>query len=225
MPRNLTATPVLPTANTAIPADGDGVDSDSVALYAQKMLNEGKYRDGRIANLESLVPASNASNVYSIWVPVRAKVTTEVTAPVDWYMSYSSFASRPFLLSRVTTACDVIFDLSAYLPQQGKILAADVRYRGNTGHGGVLPAVMPVRYLYSQAFDLTSGTDPAVTVLSTISDTSSAANFEKLHLIGGLISAVTIDNTLQYLLRVTSENGAGSVLGAQILGVQLVVSG
>lgn len=41
MPRNLSATPVAFTSITAIPANGEGVDSDSVALYAQKLINEG----------------------------------------------------------------------------------------------------------------------------------------------------------------------------------------
>lgn len=221
----LTATPVAPTATTNIPANGEGVDSDSVALYVQKQINEGKYRDNKIANLESLVAGSNPTDFYTIKVPICAFVTTNIGGPANWFMSYSTFGTRPFLSSTDSTSADVIFDLSPYLPNVGKIVQCDVLYRGASSHGG-LPGTMPQRILLSQAYGFGATTDPAASVLSSIADgTALFADYQKLHVIGGPMAPVTIDNSLQYLLRVIGPDGANLGTGDQILGLTILASG
>lgn len=224
--RTVNITPGVLGATYVVPADGEDIDSASIEEATALIAGGVATAQSRLTVLEGLVPGSVAANFYTVRVPVSAYCVLDVSGPAGWFMSYATFGTRPFLSSNDTTSADVIFDLSPYLPQQGKIVQVDVLFRGSASRTAGLPGTMPQRILYSQAYDFTSGSDPAPTALSAVTDSSaSLASFNKLHAIGGFMTHFAIDNSLQYLLRVIGPDGANLASGDQILGIDMIVSG
>ena len=196
-------------ASLSIPADGETINSASVAGYVQELAN-------RLEFLRQRVPAA-VPNAGPMTVGKPMGEALIAAGSSTWQANFTA-SSGPVVNNLAISAVEVFLLTLDQLVPGSVIRSFNALCRGAGAHAA-LPAVMPKLELvkYDLASVIGTGTGPGWTVIDTVSDTAaSTAAYQVNHLISKTLAAPqTVGVNDVWALRMTGESGANSLIGLQ----------
>jgi hypothetical protein len=203
-------------AALSIPADGEGVSSASVALYVQEIANRLEFIRRRTLG------AQDVSTAISLRLDASQAQLFNGTAN---YRLSAALGTAPTVDNLVVSATETFLVPFPYLVPGVVIRGFGGLYRGAGAHAA-LPAVMPKVELVSFTALPGGAATPTLTAVDSQSDTSgTTAALQLAHYVSKTVAPITVADPVMYMLRMTGESGANSLLGGQWSSFFLTISG
>lgn len=203
----ITSVSTPPAATLVIPADGESVDSASVALYVQTLANSVEYlrlrTRGNADQQRFRVPLDIGNSYGGVWMKVNPLGGTIGEGRPGWACGSNTSGILTFMITHL-------------LPPWGIIQGASCLFDGGAGHGA-LPANKPSLSLVKWATDFgnpTSYTTPGTIIQTKVDTATSVPAYEAVHsiLLDPVAETINTDSW-DYGLQVVSESGANALTG------------